>query len=73
MDSAPLEKAVKIAGGQSSLAAKLGIRQSHVWHWLRKSKRGLPAEYVLSVERITGVPRHQLRPDLYPQMDVVGP
>jgi DNA-binding transcriptional regulator YdaS (Cro superfamily) len=26
----------------------------------------LPAERVLDIERVTGIPRHELRPDLYP-------
>jgi DNA-binding transcriptional regulator YdaS (Cro superfamily) len=32
---------------------------------VHKSKR-VPAEYVLLVEKATGVSRHKLRPDLYP-------
>jgi hypothetical protein len=32
---------------------------------LRWERSGIPAERVLEVERITGVSRHQLRPDLF--------
>lgn len=62
-----LLKACDDAGGQSALAERIGVRQSTFWHWLRKSKRGIPGEYVLKVERITGISRHDLRPDLYPR------
>lgn len=64
-----LEKAVRIAGGQSALARACGgrLRQQHIWNWLNRDGK-VPAEYVLSIERATGgrVKRHQLRPDIYP-------
>lgn len=59
--------AVKKAGGQASFSKALGVRQSLVWYWIERSKRGVPGERVLDVERLTGVSRHELRPDLYPQ------
>lgn len=64
--SSALHRAVDVAGGQTELARKLGTSQARVWQWLRPGRR-LPAEYVLQIERATGVPRHELRPDLYPQ------
>jgi DNA-binding transcriptional regulator YdaS (Cro superfamily) len=60
-----LERAIQVAGGQSALAAALGVRQSHIWHWLHKSQHGVPAERVADVERVTGIARQELRPDLY--------
>ncbi len=60
-----LREACQIAGGQKSLADRIGVTQSMVWYWLERSKRGLPAERVEDVERVTGVARHKLRPDLY--------
>ncbi len=45
------------------LAAAFDIEKSSVLYWARKR---VPAERVLDVERITGIPRHQLRPDIYP-------
>lgn len=54
------------AGGQAALARLIGTRQSLVWYWLEKSKRGVRPEFVLPIERETGVSRHALRPDLYP-------
>ena len=61
-----LEKAILIAGSQGALAQKLGVKQAHVWYWLHRSRKGTPAEHVLRIEQLTGIPRHELRPDLYP-------
>lgn len=60
-----LNRAVEVAKGQSALAKMIGVKQAHVWWWLNKSKR-VPAEKVLQIEQATGVPRHELRPDIYP-------
>ena len=71
-----LERAIAAAGGQSALARLIGKSQGHVWHWLKVGKR-VPAEAVLAIEGATGVPRHELRPDVYPaaggkaNMDIV--
>lgn len=67
----PLEKAVQAAGGQLALAKKLGTSQSRVWNWLNRDSR-IPAEFVLPIERATGVSRHELRPDLYPVEESVA-
>jgi hypothetical protein len=48
------------------MARLCGVSQPSVWHWLNESKQ-LPAEYVLKVEAATNVPRHDLRPDIYPR------
>lgn len=48
-------------GRRLSLAIDLNISSSAISMWER-----VPAERVLDVERITGVSRHDLRPDLYP-------
>ena len=61
-----LREATKRAGGQAKLARICNRTQPAVWGWLNKSKR-LPAEHVLPVEAETGVPRHELRPDIYPR------
>lgn len=60
----PLQKAIDLAGSQTALARAIGKKQQHVEYWLRVDK--VPGEYVLSIERATGVSRHELRPDLYP-------
>lgn len=61
-----LKKAIGVAGGQKALATAIGKKQGHVWSWLNRDKK-VPAEMVLSIEKQTGVPRHTLRPDIYPQ------
>ena len=61
-----LERAVAVAGGQLALAKAINTTQSNVWTWLNRSKRGVPGEWVRAVEAATGIPRHELRPDIYP-------
>jgi DNA-binding transcriptional regulator YdaS (Cro superfamily) len=61
-----LNAAVDTAGSQSEFARKMGVPQPTVWRWLNQSKQ-LPAEYVLTAERLYGVSRHDLRPDIYPR------
>lgn len=59
MDEA-LERVKSTAGGPSGLAEKLGdITPQAISQWKR-----VPAERVLDVERVTGISRHDLRPDL---------
>lgn len=62
----PLQRAVTLAGSQTELARRIGVQQAHVWNWLNRSKGKVPGEYVISIEKATGVSRHELRPDLYP-------
>lgn len=57
----PIEKAAAAAGSKSELARQLGIAVQSIQQWKR-----IPAERVLDVEKVTGIPRHILRPDLYP-------
>jgi len=61
-----LDAAIKQAGGQAQLAALLGVRQSYVSNWRNRGGR-VPAERVLDIEKVTGVHRCELRPDLYPR------
>lgn len=57
-----LDTARKSAGGNTGLARQLGkLTSQAVSQW-----KHVPAQRVLDVERVTGVPRHQLRPDIYP-------
>ena len=61
MRDAGLNEAIRAAGGVSQLAEKIGISQPSVSNWHK-----IPAERVLTVEKVTGIPRSILRPDLYP-------
>lgn len=67
-----LKLALEKAGSQSALARICGVTQPTVWGWLNAGRKILPGEYVLSVERETGVSRHDLRPDLYPREDAAA-
>lgn len=60
-----LRKAVDLAGSQVAFAKAAGTSQQLVSYWL-KNEKPLPAEFVLNVEATLGVPRHELRPDIYP-------
>lgn len=65
MNKSGLKKAINMAGSQAELAALLkGASQQNISYWLRNGK--VPAERVLAIEEVTGVARHELRPDLYP-------
>jgi DNA-binding transcriptional regulator YdaS (Cro superfamily) len=55
-------RAAEKAGGISALARSLGVSRQAVFQWNR-----VPAERVLAVETYTGVPRYELRPDIYPR------
>jgi DNA-binding transcriptional regulator YdaS (Cro superfamily) len=52
--------AAKAAGGMRPLARLLGIAHPALYRW-----RQIPAGRIVEIERLTGVPRHLLRPDLY--------
>lgn len=56
-----IERAAKEAGGLGELAKGLGITHNSFYSWQR-----VPAARVLEIERLTGISRHELRPDLYP-------
>lgn len=43
------------------LARALGVSDATARLWRKK----IPAERVVQIERVTGYPRHKLRPDLY--------
>lgn len=64
MTDAALSKSLKIAGGPTALARLLGITSQAIGQWER-----VPPLRVLAVEAVTGVPRHELRPDLYPSTE----
>ena len=52
---------IKRAGGVNALARELEISPAAVSQWRR-----IPAERVLEIERITGVPCWEIRPDIFP-------
>lgn len=55
-----IEDTATAMGGIKKLARALGIKHQSFYSWDK-----VPAERVLDVERLSGVSRHNLRPDLY--------
>ena len=55
-----VELAIAKAGGMRALARALGINYQSIQAWKK-----IPAERLIDIEEATGVPREQLRPDLY--------
>jgi DNA-binding transcriptional regulator YdaS (Cro superfamily) len=56
-----VERARAAVGGGAALARELNLKRQAVYQWDK-----VPPLRVLEVERATGIPRHVLRPDLYP-------
>lgn len=65
-----LTEAINSAGGQSELARRLSdisgrkVKQQQVWNWLHREKRP-PVKQSQFIERITGVTKERLRPDIF--------
>ena len=57
-----LRYAVEKAGGAGATARALGLRASAVSMWFI---RGIPADWCVELELLTGVKRSQLRPDKF--------
>lgn len=57
---AKLTKAINAVGSARKLAAKIGVSHQAISKWRR-----VPAEFVVVMEKATGIPREELRPDLY--------
>lgn len=55
-----LAEAVHRAGSVARLADLLGVSRQVIYKWKR-----IPQDRILEIERLTGVPRETLRPDLY--------
>lgn len=55
-----VERAAKAAGSYTRLAQALGRNPAGVFRWKR-----VPAECCREIERIYGVPRSALRPDIF--------
>ena len=61
-----LKAAVKKAGGYTVVALKIGATKQMIWSWVNVLKR-IPAEHVMAMEQAINVPRHMIRPDIYPK------
>jgi DNA-binding transcriptional regulator YdaS (Cro superfamily) len=59
---AGLLAAIEKAGGGAALARAVGVTRFAVQQW---KQDGVPAARVPAVARVTGLPLHDLRPDLF--------
>ena len=59
----PVDKAVRLAGGQTALAKHVGISRQAVEQWVKKGRIGLTNCY--AVANHTGMTLTELRPDIY--------
>jgi DNA-binding transcriptional regulator YdaS (Cro superfamily) len=55
-----LRKALDAAGSRRKLARILGVSHQAMSKW-----HDVPAHWIIRIEQVTGVPREELRPDLY--------
>jgi len=55
-----VSRAIEAAGGAAKLARELGITTQAISQWRR-----VPVDRVSEVERVTGIPREELRPDVF--------
>lgn len=65
MSTEAMASAVQMLGSQTKLAKKLSCTPQNVQRMCATGH--VPAKHVLKIEAATGVSRHDLRPDLYPE------
>ena len=58
-----LEKIIEAAGGEASLAKSMNLVPGAVYNWLSRNK--VPASRAHELSKISGVPLHEIRPDLW--------
>ena len=56
-----LSQAIAILGGLKAVGEALGVTKQAVSQW-----DICPHLHVLKLEKATGIPRHEIRPDIYP-------
>lgn len=67
------EQAKKIAGGPGALARAIEEHGEKITPQAVSLWRLVPPERVLMVEEITGISRHELRPDIFGPATVTAP
>lgn len=58
-----IASAVEKAGGVGAVAKALNMSAEGVRVWIVRGK--IPDKHLINLERLTGVPRQKLRPDLF--------
>lgn len=65
MSENAIQKAVRLAGGQSALARAIGVTQGAVWKWLNNFQKVSPENAVaISIATRGEVKPYELRPDI---------
>ena len=59
----PIRRAIEAAGGQTALGRLIGKTQSVIRYWMLIGQP--PAEEARAIEKATGIPREELRPDIF--------
>ena len=62
-----IEQIIRAGGGVVALSKKLRITKGAVSQWHR-----VPVNRVFDVEKITGIPRSQIRPDIFDEQTKVA-
>lgn len=58
-----IQRAADICGNRTRLAELFGVTRSCITQWQRRNR--IPASRVIEFEKLTGISRHVLRPDIF--------
>ena len=62
-----LQKAINVAGSQAQLASKIpSLNPSTISVMLTRDKKA-SVKWVAKISEVTGIPCHELRPDIFPE------
>lgn len=64
MNTSSIEQAIEKAGGRGAVAKSLGLTVEAVRQWTLKDRK-IPPKRAVELEKISGVHRSELRPDLW--------
>lgn len=64
-------RAIEQGGGIGAVAKAMGLTEEGVRLWRVRGR--VPDKHLIEFERLTGVPREELRPDLYRRATVDDP
>ena len=59
----PIQRAIAVCGSQTELARRIGKSQQLVSYWEKKGS--IPWYAASLIEAATGIPRRELRPDIF--------
>lgn len=69
----PIKDAMDTAGSGPKLAGKLGVSARAIYKWRARWDAGItaavPPNRAVEIESVTGISRHRLRPDLWPDSE----